>query len=78
MLEGGICALATRFTQRRIRHTPPDPLHMKRKHRNQIPDFSRKPKVDRNIPTDGKAAPPPQAPRVKPPATSSKSGRRGS
>ena len=34
--------------------------HMKRKHRNQIPDFSRKPKADRAIPADGKAAPPPQ------------------
>ncbi|HSA56909.1 MAG TPA: hypothetical protein VLE53_14455 [Gemmatimonadaceae bacterium] len=50
---------------------------MKRKHRNIIPDFSRKPKVDRSVPAEGKPAPPPQAPRVKPQATSSKSGRRG-
>ena len=54
---------------------------MKKKHRNEIPDFSRKPARAPGGPSAlqaAKQAPPatPQ-PTVKPRATSSKSGRRG-
>ena len=53
---------------------------MSKKGRNQIPDFSPKPKglpVSGVLPPKGKKVAPPRAPTVKPPATSSKSGRRG-
>ena len=56
---------------------------MPKKHRTVVPDFSRhKPqgKSLGKLPAANQAAspPPPVAPKVKPPATSSKSGRRGS
>ena len=53
---------------------------MSRKHRTVVPDFSsHKPqaKVPGTNPKAVSAPPPPPAPKVKPPATSSKSGRRG-
>ena len=53
---------------------------MSKKHRTAVPDFSSH-KPQAKVPAAGaaKAAspPPPSAPRVKPPATSAKSGRRG-
>jgi hypothetical protein len=53
---------------------------MKRKGERHIPDFSKKPKTPGSMPAPrgGSAgAPPPSAPRPKPPSTSAKSGRRG-
>ena len=53
---------------------------MSKKGRNQIPDFSPKAKglpVPGVAPSKGKKVAPPRAPTIKPPATSSKSGRRG-
>ncbi|HYC51945.1 MAG TPA: hypothetical protein VEB19_12605 [Gemmatimonadaceae bacterium] len=55
---------------------------MKKKSPRGIPDFGTKgPKsgflVNKNLPQDTKPVRPNTAPKVKPPATSSKSGRRG-
>lgn len=51
---------------------------MSKKHRTAVPDFSsQKPKAKPPVNTGTKVAPPVAAPRIKPPATSSKSGRRG-
>jgi hypothetical protein len=52
---------------------------MAKKHRTNVPDFSSH-KPQTKLPgaaTVKGAVPPPSAPRVKPPATSAKSGRRG-
>jgi len=53
---------------------------MKHRGERNIPDFSKKPKTGHPVMPDPRAAnspPPPRKPQVKPPATSSKSGRRG-
>jgi hypothetical protein len=53
---------------------------MKHKGERNIPDFSKKPKTGQPVAPDGRASnakPPARAPQVKPQATSSKSGRRG-
>ncbi|HJR63548.1 MAG TPA: hypothetical protein VJ803_07575 [Gemmatimonadaceae bacterium] len=50
---------------------------MKKKHRAQIPDFSRKPVTQLPAQDKLKAQPKAPVPTVKPRATSAKSGRRG-
>lgn len=55
---------------------------MKKKSPRGIPDFSSKKPIGRNpfakAPADDKQRPPVIAPKIKPPSTSSKGGRRGS
>ena len=50
---------------------------MKKKHRNRVPEFTRPVRLERRMEEQLKATPPAAAPRVKPQATSAKSGRRG-